>query len=85
MRPLNWLQGGRLEDAMPWARERENVETQFKKANLTNPLLGKSTHPVAQSQLDHILVPPNTPIIDTQVFLELHGSDHYPVKVSIQI
>lgn len=85
MRPLNWLQGGRLADAMPWARERENVEAQFKKANLMNPLSGKSTHPVAKSQLDHILLPPNTPITDSRVLFELHGSDHYPVKVSIQV
>ncbi len=81
----NWLQGGYFKDSLPWANERKAIEESFSESNLVNPFYGKVTHPIAQSQLDHILIPKNIQVIDREVIRKMHGSDHNPIQVNIQI
>lgn len=85
MRPLNWLQGGSFASAMPWTHERADMQEQFKMSGFINPLHAKNTHKFAGCQLDHILVPIDTPTSNAQVIPELYGSDHYPVTVTIEV
>ncbi len=82
---INWLQGGRIWDALPWSNERTHIQESFSSADLTNPLAGTVTHPIAHSQLDHILVSNDLATRDAHVIRELHGSDHYPVELTISL
>jgi endonuclease/exonuclease/phosphatase family metal-dependent hydrolase len=80
---LNWIRGGRLSDAALFTRERSHIETRFVAYELTNPLRGKSTHPLSRSQLDHILVSNTFTVKDAEVIADRVGSDHHPIRVEL--
>jgi endonuclease/exonuclease/phosphatase family metal-dependent hydrolase len=81
--PLNWLLGGRITDALLYARERTSIEKRFVEHELTNSLRGKITHPFSRSQLDHILVSRSFSIKNTTVLPDRIGSDHHPIRVEV--
>jgi endonuclease/exonuclease/phosphatase family metal-dependent hydrolase len=81
---LNWLLGGSLLDWFLFWRERKNMEAQFSALELSNPLVGKSTHPISRSQLDHVLVPATAKVMHREVLTNAHGSDHCPLRVQIE-
>lgn len=76
---LNWLLGGTLADAFFWKRERASVEKRFAAHRLSNPLRGESTHPLSQSQLDHILLSHDFTVKKARVLRDRFGSDHHPI------
>lgn len=79
--PLNWLLGGTLRDALFYNRERTHIEKRFVEHKLQNPLYGGITHPLSQSQLDHILVSHSFSIKNAKVLPDRVGSDHHPIFV----
>jgi len=81
--PLNWLLGGGLRDALLYNRERTHIEQRFVEHKLTNPFYGGITHPLSQSQLDHILVSHTFSIKNATVIPDRFGSDHHPIRVEI--
>ena len=81
--PLNWLLGGPVTDALLYNRERTNIEKRFVEHTLTNALAGGITHPLSQSQLDHILVSHAFSIKNTEVLPDRIGSDHHPIRVEV--
>ncbi|MDD3531034.1 MAG: endonuclease/exonuclease/phosphatase family protein [Candidatus Pacebacteria bacterium] len=81
--PLNWLFGGTLRDALLYRRERTAIEKRFVEYELVNPLYGGITHPLSQSQLDHILVSHSFFIKKAGVLPDRVGSDHHPIRVEI--
>jgi endonuclease/exonuclease/phosphatase family metal-dependent hydrolase len=85
MKPLNFLLGGSLLQAFPWYNERAEMEQAFQAAGLSNIFKSRITHKIAHSQLDHILVPVGTNVIDQKVLLNTHGSDHRPIVATLNI
>ncbi|MDO8566641.1 MAG: endonuclease/exonuclease/phosphatase family protein [bacterium] len=81
--PLNWLLGGRVSDALFHRRERTNIEQHFVEHELTNAFSGAVTHPLSQSQLDHILVSHSFLIKKAEVLPDRIGSDHHPICVEV--
>lgn len=81
--PLNWLLGGRVSDAFLYTRERTHIEKRFVEHKLTNVLRGNTTHPISQSQLDHILVSNSFSIKNALVLQDRIGSDHNPIFVEV--
>lgn len=81
--PLNWLLGGRMTDTLLYSRERTHIERRFVEHKLVNPLFGGITHPLSQSQLDHILVSHALSVKNTAVIPDRFGSDHHPIRVEI--
>jgi len=81
--PLNWLMGGRVTDILLYGRERLTLERRFVEHELHNPLRNKVTHPLSQSQLDHILVSHVFSIRNAEVLRDRIGSDHHPIHVEI--
>lgn len=81
--PLNWLLGGRVIDILRYGRERITIEKRFVEHELHNPLRGQVTHPISQSQLDHILVSHLFSIKNAEVLRDRMGSDHHPIRVEI--
>lgn len=81
--PLNWLLGGRVTDALLYERERTHIEKRFVEHELINPLRSTITHPLSQSQLDHILVSRSFSIKNAEVLLDRIGSDHHPIRVEL--
>ena len=81
--PLNWLLGGPVTDALLYNRERTNIEKRFVEHTLTNALAGGITHPLSQSQLDHILVSHSFIIKNARVLPDRIGSDHHPILVEV--
>lgn len=81
---LNWLLGGRASDALFYNRERTRIEVSFIEHQLTNALAGGITHPLSQSQLDHILVSHSFSIKNADVIADRFGSDHHPIKVETE-
>lgn len=81
----NWLQGGRIQDSLPWVSEREKMERKFKESGLSNHLIGKVTCPISGSQLDHILVPEDLSVSGVSVFKNRYGSDHNPIFLDLKI
>jgi endonuclease/exonuclease/phosphatase family metal-dependent hydrolase len=80
---LNWILGGRMRDAVFYTRERTHIEKRFVEHKLVNPLAGGITHPLSQSQLDHILVSHSFSIKNAEVLPDRIGSDHHPIQVEI--
>ena len=80
---LNWLLGGSVADAALYNRERTHIEKRFVEHQLTNALAGGITHPLSQSQLDHILVSHSFTIKNAIVLPDRIGSDHHPIFVEI--
>jgi endonuclease/exonuclease/phosphatase family metal-dependent hydrolase len=80
---LNWLLGGQVNDTFLWTRERTHIEKRFVSHELSNPLRGKSTHPLSRSQLDHILVSHSFSIKNADVLSDRIGSDHHPIRVEV--
>jgi len=80
---LNWLFGGKVSDALSYRRERTHIEERFVEHSLTNALRGKVTHPLSQSQLDHILVSHEFVIKNAEVLKDRRGSDHHPIRVEV--
>lgn len=80
---LNWLSGGKLTDWMFWWKERQVFRKMFQEYSLQNPLKGMTSHPIALSQIDHILVPKDFRIISKKVLRSRFGSDHNPVMVEV--
>jgi endonuclease/exonuclease/phosphatase family metal-dependent hydrolase len=78
---LNWIFGGNVGDSVFYTRERLHLEKRFAEYEVTNALRGKVTHPLAQSQLDHILVSKHFTIQNATVIPELFGSDHHPIFI----
>lgn len=78
---LNWFLGGPASDALLYNRERTRIEQRFVEHQLTNALAGGITHPLSQSQLDHILVSHSFSIKNTSVIPDRFGSDHHPIFV----
>lgn len=81
--PLNWLLGGRVSDALLYNRERTHMEKRFLEHELVNTLAGGMTHPLSQSQLDHILVSHSFVIKNASVLPDRIGSDHHPIRAEI--
>ncbi len=81
--PLSWLLGGRLSDAFLYNRERTVIEKRFVEHELVNPLYGGITHPLSQSQLDHILVSNSFSIQNADILPDRIGSDHHPIRAEI--
>jgi endonuclease/exonuclease/phosphatase family metal-dependent hydrolase len=81
--PLNWLFGGGVRDILPYRRERTHIEKRFVEHELTNALRGSVTHPIAHSQLDHILVSNSFSIKNAEVIKDRYGSDHHPICVEV--
>lgn len=81
--PLNWLLGGNMSDALLYTRERTHIEKRFMEHELKNALRGSNTHPISQSQLDHILVSHIFSIKNAIVLPDSVGSDHHPIQVEI--
>lgn len=81
--PLNWLFGGRLSDTLFYKRERTHIEKRFVEHELQNPLYGGVTHPLSQSQLDHILVSHSFTVQKAEILPDRVGSDHHPIFVEI--
>ncbi len=82
---LNWLLGGRLSDWIFHNRERKYMEEYFKKLGFSNPLYRHVTHPLSQSQLDHILVPSPSVIKSVYVGTNRLGSDHCPIRIEADL
>lgn len=82
--PLNWLLGGTANDTLLYRRERTHIERRFVEHELDNALPGKVTHPLSQSQLDHILVSTHFAIKNAEVLHDRHGSDHNPISAEIE-
>ena len=80
---LNWILGGRVSDAFFHRRERTNVQESFVQHELVNALAGSITHPISRSQLDHILVSQSFSIKNAEVLPDRIGSDHHPIRVTI--
>ncbi len=81
---LNWILGGHASDALLYNRERTHIEKRFVEHRLVNPLYGGVTHPVSQSQLDHILVSHSFTIRNATVLPDRIGSDHHPICVEVE-
>lgn len=81
---LNWLLGGPLSDAALYNRERTHIEQRFVEHQLANALAGGVTHPLSQSQLDHILVSHSFAVKNAKVLPDRIGSDHYLICVEIE-
>ena len=82
---LNWIFGGRMSDVFLFRRERANIERIFAKYTLRNALIGKMTHPLSHSQLDHILVSDSFSIGKSDACADRIGSDHRPVCAEVDI
>ena len=82
--PLNWILGSGLSDALLYNRERMHIERRFVEHRLTNALAGGITHPLSQSQLDHILVSHSFSIKHAEVLPDRIGSDHHPIRVEVE-
>ena len=80
---LNWILGGRVSDFVRYNRERTEIEKQFVEHELVNTLSGGITHPLSQSQLDHILVSHSFSIKNAKVLPDRIGSDHHPIRVEV--
>lgn len=80
---LNWILGGRASDAAFYNRERTHIEQRFVEHELVNALAGGITHPLSQSQLDHILVSSSLSVTNANVLPDRIGSDHHPIRVEI--
>ena len=72
-----------MSDALLYSRERTRIEQHFVEHQLTNPFAGGITHPVSQSQLDHILVSSSLSIKNAEILPDRIGSDHHPIHVEI--
>ena len=81
---LNWLLGGSVSDSFSYRRERTHIEKRFVEHELINPLAGGITHPLSQSQLDHILVSRSFSIKNAVILPDRIGSDHHPIRVEIE-
>lgn len=81
--PLNWILGGRVSDALFFNRERTRIERLFVEHKLVNALAGGITHPLSQSQLDHILVSSSLSVLKAEILPDKIGSDHHPIRVEI--
>ncbi|MFA5998026.1 MAG: endonuclease/exonuclease/phosphatase family protein [Candidatus Paceibacterota bacterium] len=81
--PLNWILGSPVSDALLYNRERTRINERFVEHQLINPLAGGITHPLSQSQLDHILVSHSFTIKNAEVLPDRIGSDHHPIRVEI--
>lgn len=82
---LNWLLGGTVSEWIFYRMERITMESLFKHFEMINPLRHRSTHPISHSQLDHILLPQGTRIIEVKVIHKRYGSDHCPVVVQVEL
>lgn len=82
---LNWLLGGSVTDWFFYKNERNSAEEYFKELGFANPLHKYITHPISQSQLDHILIPHSALVTNTSVLSDRIGSDHAPVRVEINL
>lgn len=80
---LNWLLGGPISDAAFFNRERMRITERFVEHELVNALAGGITHPLSQSQLDHILVSHSFSVKKASVLPDRVGSDHHPIFVEV--
>lgn len=80
---LSWLLGGPLHESIFWRRERAYMQNRFAAHELQNPLRGQVTHPLSQSQLDHILVSRHFTVSQATTSQDSVGSDHRPVFARI--
>jgi endonuclease/exonuclease/phosphatase family metal-dependent hydrolase len=81
---INWIHGGPVRDVYRWDQNRTEAERRFASLKLQNPLRGISTHSIARSQLDHILVPSTFKVTKAEVLKDRFGSDHHPVFVECE-
>ncbi len=84
VKSFNWFLGSSLKESHPWHNERKHIEEKFNHYRFQNPLRGKVTHGISQSQLDHILVPESWSITEARVSKEKYGSDHRPVFITLK-
>lgn len=82
---LNWMLGGKISDWFLYRNERKNIELYFKQLGFLNPFRNKVTHPVSQSQLDHIVVPQGCNVMRSSVMTNRFGSDHRPIYVEVEL
>ncbi len=80
---LNWFLGGSLADTFFYRRERTRLQKHFVEHELVNPFAGGITHPLSQSQLDHILVSHSFTIKNAAVLPDRVCSDHHPIRVEV--
>jgi endonuclease/exonuclease/phosphatase family metal-dependent hydrolase len=85
IKPLNWLLSGPLTQAFPWYSERKHIEKTFRESGLKNIFRKVVTHRISNSQLDHILVPLDTEVLDRHVVKKTRGSDHRPIITTIKL
>jgi endonuclease/exonuclease/phosphatase family metal-dependent hydrolase len=83
MKTLNWFLGSSIRESHPFHRERKHIEERFAHYKFKNPLRGRVTHGISQSQLDHILVPEAWNVLSADVSKKKYGSDHRPVFVEV--
>ena len=83
VKSFNWFLGSPLRESHPFHRERKHMEERFAHYNFQNPLRGKVTHGISQSQLDHILVPKEWVVAGASVGKKKYGSDHRPVYLEV--
>jgi endonuclease/exonuclease/phosphatase family metal-dependent hydrolase len=81
--PINYLRSGTFGDFLFFRRERGHLERHFLEHKLLNPLRGKKTHPLSQSQLDHILISNTFSTRNAEVITNRRGSDHCPIRVEV--
>ncbi|MDD2657591.1 MAG: endonuclease/exonuclease/phosphatase family protein [Candidatus Pacebacteria bacterium] len=81
---LNWMFGGRVSDVLLYNRERTRLTKRFVEHELVNALAGGITHPLSQSQLDHILVSHSFSLQKADILPDRIGSDHHPIRVEIE-
>jgi len=82
---LNWLAGGTVSDWLFFKRERRMLMKRLQRYGLQNPLRGRITHPIAFSQIDHILIPSSCRVAQFKVLKDTRGSDHAPVMVEADL
>ena len=81
---LNWILGGKVNDAFLHRRERTDINERFVQHELVNTLSGSVTHPLSRSQMDHILVSHSFSIKNAEVLSDRIGSDHHPIRVEVE-
>lgn len=83
-RLMSFFLGGSLNEMLSARRERDSLNGFFSAAHLKNPLDKKVTHGLAGTQLDYVLVPGDSTVLEADVVKDTHGSDHHPVSVALR-
>lgn len=80
---IGWAMGFRLVEYV--IHERKKFDEMFENHNLINVFEGEITFAERKLQLDHILIPDDVEILDSEVVENTFGSDHFPLITEIDI